>query len=78
MITNTQIRTQIVRKINRIPVDKLKELDDFVSGLEEGVVRNSKTLSFAGVWRDIDDAVFNELTNNLISNRQRNRRRIDE
>ena len=38
MITDIQRRVQIVRKINRIPVDKLKELDDFVSGLEEGVI----------------------------------------
>ena len=78
MITDTQRRTQILRKVNRIPVDKLKELDEFVSKLEEGIVRKSKILSFAGLWRDIDDEVFDELTNNLISNRQRSRRRIDE
>ena len=78
MITDTQRRTQILRKVNRIPVDKLKELDDFVSKLEGGVVRKSKILSFAGSWKNIDDAVFNALTNDLISHRQRNRRRIDE
>jgi hypothetical protein len=78
MITDTQRRMQILRKVNRIPVDKLKELDEFVSKLEEGIVTKSKALSFAGSWRDIDDTVFDELTNNLISNRQRNRRRIDE
>ncbi len=78
MITDTQRRTQILRKINRIPVDKLKELDDFVSKLEEGVIPKSKTISFVGVWRDIDDTVFNDLTNELINHRQRSRRRIDE
>ena len=78
MITDTQRRTQILRKVNRIPVDKLKELDDFVSKLEESVVRKSKILSFAGSWKNIDDAVFNALTNDLTSHRQRNRRRIDE
>jgi hypothetical protein len=78
MITDTQRRMQILRKVNRIPVDKLKELDEFVSKLEEGIVKKSKVLSFAGSWRDIDDAVFDELTNNLINNRQRSRRRIDE
>ena len=78
MITDTQRRNQIVRKINRIPVDKLKELDDFVSKLEEDLTQKSKTLSFAGSWKDIDDTLFNDLTSDLISNRQRNRRRIDE
>jgi hypothetical protein len=78
MITDTQRKNQILRKINRIPVDKLKELDDFVSSLEQGVIHTSKTLSFAGAWQDIDDAVFNDFTNDLINNRQRNRRRIDE
>lgn len=78
MITDTQRRMQILRKVNRIPVDKLKELDEFVSKLEEGIVKKSNALSFAGSWRDIDDAVFDEFTNNLISNRQRSRRRIDE
>ncbi len=34
MITDTQRRSQIVRKINQIPADKLKELDDFLSKLE--------------------------------------------
>ena len=69
MITDIQRRNQIVRKINRIPVDKLKELDDFVSKLEEGHVQKSNTLSFAGSWEDIDDTVFNDLTSDWISNR---------
>ena len=78
MITDTQRRNQILWKINRIPSDKLKDLDDFVSKLEQGIIQKSKTLSFAGAWSDIDDTVFNDLTHDLISNRQRNRRRIDE
>ena len=78
MITDTERRNQILRKINRIPTDKLKELDDFVSKLEQGIIQKSKTLSFAGAWSDIDDTVFNDLTHDLISNRQRNKRRIDE
>jgi hypothetical protein len=78
MITDTQRRNLILRKIYRIPTDKLKKLDDFVSKLEQGIIQKSKTLSFAGSWRDIDNALFNDLTNDLISNRQRNIRRIDE
>jgi len=78
MITDIQRRNQIVRKIHCIPVDKLKELDDFVTKLEEKSIPASKTLLFAGAWRDIDDNLFDELTHDLITRRQKNRRRIDE
>jgi hypothetical protein len=69
MITDTQRRAQILRKINRISVDKLEELDFFVSRLEEGVAAKTKTLSYAGAWCDIDDAVFHDLTSSRIGNR---------
>jgi len=78
MITDTQRRNQILRRISRIPKDKLKDLDDYVSKLEQGISKKTKTLSFAGSWQDIDNSVFNELTANLINNRKKNRRRIDE
>ena len=78
MITDTQRRNQILKRISRIPKDKLKELDAYVSKLEQNISKKSKTLSFAGAWKDIDDSVFNDLASNLISNRQKNTRRFDE
>jgi hypothetical protein len=72
MITDTQRRNQILRKINRIPLDRLKELDDFVSKLEQGIIQKNKALSFAGAWSDIDESVFTDLTDDLINNRPRN------
>lgn len=77
MITDTQRRNQILRRISRIPKDKLKELDDYVSKLEQDNNNKKRTLSFAGAWHNIDNSVFDDLTNNLINNRQKNRRRID-
>jgi hypothetical protein len=38
MITDTQRRIRILRKVNSILVNKLKELDELVSGFEEGVI----------------------------------------
>ncbi len=78
MITDTQQRQQILRKIYRIPNEKLKELEDFISKLEPENNRKDRILSFAGSWKNIDDIVFIELTENLISNRERNKRRTDE
>ncbi len=77
MITDTQRKNKILRRINQIPADKLKELDEFVSTLEQGVLPTSKKLVFAGAWRDIDDVVFNDFTNDLIGNRQRILIRLD-
>ncbi|MFC2087080.1 hypothetical protein ACFLSA_02825 [Bacteroidota bacterium] len=78
MITDTQRRNQILKKIQRIPSDKLKELDDFVSKLEQNTGRKTDTLSYAGAWYDIDNSILDDLTKNLISKRMKNRPRIDE
>jgi len=77
MITDTQRRNQILRRISRIPKDKLKELDDYISKLERNISKKSKTLSFAGSWIDIDESVFKDFTADLIDNRNKNRRRIN-
>lgn len=72
-ITDTQKRQQILRRIYRIPNEKLKELEDFISKLEPDNNKKDRILSFAGSWQNMDDSVFIELTENLISNRQRNK-----
>lgn len=73
----TQIRKQILRKIKRIPDDRLKELDVFVSKLEETPRKKDKILAFAGAWEDIDENLFDEFTENIPERRQRNIRRIN-
>ncbi len=78
MITDTQKRNQIVRRINLIPKEKLDELDYYISKLEQIDTNRKKRKSYAGIWKDIDDSVFEDFTTNLVSNRQKNRRRIDE
>ncbi|MCF6269734.1 MAG: hypothetical protein L3J41_08495 [Melioribacteraceae bacterium] len=78
MITEKQRRNQILRRVNLIPKEKLKELDEYVSKLEIGVRKNSNALSFAGAWHDIDDTIFDGFTKDLINNRKKNRIRIDE
>ena len=71
----TQIRNRLVKRIQRIPTEKLKELDEFISKLEAKTGEKEKNLSFAGSWSDMDDDLFEEFTENLIEKRQRNRRR---
>lgn len=78
MMTDIQRRQQILKKIYRVPSDKLEELDDFVSKLEQSIDKKEQVMSFAGAWQDIDDSLFKELTDNLINNRQKNKRRNNE
>jgi hypothetical protein len=78
MMTDTQRRQQILKKIYRVPSDKLEELDNFVSKLEQNSDKKDHIMSFAGAWQNIDDSAFKELTDNLINNRQRNKRRDNE
>ncbi|ASB50946.1 hypothetical protein [Alkalitalea saponilacus] len=78
MAIDTQIRSKLLRKIQRIPSNRLKEIDDFISILESSTNKKDKNLSFAGAWRNIDDSVFEDLTDNLIENREKNKRRINE
>ena len=78
MLADTQIRQQILRKIRRIPSNKLNDLNEYLSRLEQTTEKSSKILSFAGSWNNIEESVFNELTDNLISNRNKQSRRFDE
>lgn len=78
MITDKQRRNQIIRRIQRISPDKIKKLQDFIDKLEENTPSKKKVLSYAGAWSDIDEDLFNDLTENLISKRQKNKRRFEE
>jgi len=78
MSTDIKIRSQILKRIQKIPSNRLKELDDFISKLEKNAGKKEKILSFAGAWENMETSIFHEFTENLISNRQKNRSRIDE
>ena len=77
MIAETQIRSQILKRIKLIPSEKLDELSEFVSKLEKKSSCKEKILSYAGTWNKMDADIFSELTDNLISNRRSNRRRFE-
>ena len=78
MKTENQIRSQIIRQLNKMSTKKLKEIQKFLGELKEENESQSKVLSYAGAWSDINDSVMEDLTDNLIANRQKNRRRFDE
>jgi len=78
MITDKQRKNQILRRIQKLPPDKLKELHEFMDQLEQETPKKRKVLSYAGAWSDMNESAFNDLTKNLISSRQKNKRRFEE
>ena len=78
MISDKQRRNQLIRKIQHMSSKNLKELHDFAQKLEEDIPDGKKVLSYAGCWNDIDDSALQDLTENLISRRERNQRRFEE
>ncbi len=77
MNTETQIRSQLIRRIQKIPSSKLNELSELVTKLELTSSKKDKNLSFAGSWANIDSDTFNNLAENLIDLRQQNKRRYE-
>jgi hypothetical protein len=78
MTTENLIRYQLVRRIKRIPSNKLNDVVDYLSKLELTTDKPSQVLTFAGCWSTIDTQAFEELTGKLMDNRKKNTRRIHE
>ncbi|MBE0638479.1 MAG: hypothetical protein IH598_08165 [Bacteroidales bacterium] len=78
MTTETKIRKQILRRIERMPEEQLMELDKILKKLELEKTKKDRILSYAGAWKDMDDAIFRAFTGELITRRQENKRRSDE
>lgn len=62
MTTETQMRSQLIRRIQRIPTNKLNELDEILSRLERKSSNKDKILSYAGIWSDLDSEIVENLT----------------
>lgn len=75
MISDTDIRNQLIKRIQNIPPDMLSELNVLLTKLEKSASRKAKNLSYAGMWSDIDNDLFKDFSESLIQNRQRNKRR---
>lgn len=78
MITDKQRKNQILRRIQKLPPDKIKELHEFMDQLEQETPKKKKILSYGGAWSDMDESAFDDLTENIISRRQKNKRRFEE
>jgi hypothetical protein len=72
-MAETKKRNQILKRIERIPVEHLSDIEKYLKTLEAKNTRKSKVLSYAGVWKDLDDNIFQEFTEELIARREENK-----
>ena len=77
MDIKNKLRNNLIRKIQRLSMDKLTEISNLLSKIENQFKSKDTTLKLAGSWKDLDKDVFNDLTEKLHDNRAKDRQ-IDQ
>ncbi len=65
MKTESKQRKRLADRIKDIPDENLDSLESYMDQLENRASRNSKVLSYSGIFKDLDEEVFRDLTENL-------------
>jgi hypothetical protein len=73
MTVKNRLRNSLIRKLQQLSTDKLTEINTFLSKIEGQLKSKEKTLRLAGAWKDLDDSIFDELTEKLHQNRSEDR-----
>jgi len=71
------MKEQIKEKIDHISSERLADVLDFLTKIEEEEQHIRRILSFAGTWQDLDQEAIDDLTINLHKNRMLSDRKID-
>lgn len=69
MTARSKIIQEIVDKIDTIPNNQLVQVLSYVEKIANLSKNKQLILSYAGSWKDIDDDLFADLTENLHQNR---------
>jgi hypothetical protein len=73
MNIKNKLRNNLVRKLQQLSADKLAEVSNLLSKIENQFKSKDKTLNLAGTWKDLDDSFFNEMTDKLHDSRANDR-----
>ena len=76
MITDKHKRKQLQKRVENLSSDKIDKLLQFMDNLEKETSNKKKIMSYAGAWSDLDDEVIKDLTENLVVNRKKNKRKF--
>ena len=73
MDVKNRLRNNLIRKIQQLSTDKLAEITNLLSKIENQFKSKDKTLKLAGTWKDLGDDIFVDLTESLHDNRAKDR-----
>ncbi len=65
MLKEREIRTKILKQIDKISFDKLDDIWKFLRKIEKDSRKKADILSYAGCWKDLDKDLIDDLTVNL-------------
>lgn len=74
MNLKNKLRNSLLRKIERLSPDKLTEVNELLSKIENQLKSKEKTLALAGSWKEMGDELFADLTEKLHNNRTNDKR----
>ncbi|MEL6866705.1 MAG: hypothetical protein AAFP19_19930 [Bacteroidota bacterium] len=77
MTVRAKLLQKILDKLDKLPEGKLEEILKYIEGLEELSETQAFFLSFAGSWKDLDESLFSEFTDQLHKRRNQENRPID-
>lgn len=77
MTARSKILKAIISKIDQLPENKLIEVLNYVDEMENLTETQEFFLSFAGNWKDLDNSLFIDLTENLHERRNKDIRPIN-
>ena len=72
MNPENKIKKKILRQIDKIPENRLSEVLQFLNEIRPNNQEKNVILSYAGIWSDMSDDEFKDLTDN-VSNRRKSR-----
>ncbi len=76
MDVKNRLRNNLIRKIQQLSTDKLTEITNLLSKIENQFKSKEKTLKLAGTWKELGDDIFIDLTEKLHDHRANDRKII--
>ena len=73
MDVKRKLRNNLISRIQQLSTDKLTELNNLLTKVENQLKSKDRTLQLAGTWKDLDDDIFIGLTEKLHGNRSKDR-----
>lgn len=73
MDVKKELRNNLISRIQQLSTDKLTELSNLLTKVENQLKSKDKTLQLAGAWKDLADDIFIDLTEKLHGNRSKDR-----